>query len=324
MNARLYATVAGLGIVAAASADDVELSTLPQAVQTTIQQYVGDGVVDEIEQELLNGRTVYEVEIERGGDDHEIWVDADGTLLAQPPAQGVSGLFQKGDGKILGIPVGDRDDADSDQESIAEDVFDKNDGKLADILPAPSGGRGNIETDVEAGDHQADLENDLEKNRQLKVKADADLNLDDEDDRVVVAGDRPDFKNPPVRNQPLVVEEGSIGARNRITTDQDGGLDTDDGDGRILGVPKRVFETLPLSKVPDPVRQTIRREARGHRVAEIELANKDGIQVYEVDVEKDGLNRELQIAADGRIIDDSENEAVGAPAGSESGTESDR
>ena len=162
----------------------------------------------------------------------------------------------------------------------------------------------------------------------MKARADVDVDVDDDDGGIFEKGDgkilgipvRPDSDN----DDPVVVEGGGVGSQNKITTEADGSLDTDDGDGRILGLPKRGFETLPLSKVPEAVRETIRREARGQRIAEIEMATKDGVQVYEVDVEKDGLNRELHIAADGRIVKDSENEAIGSAPGSETGVQSDK
>ena len=40
-----------------------------------------------------------------------------------------------------------------------------------------------------------------------------------------------------------------------------------------------------------------------------------------VDIERDGKNRELHVAADGTVVKDSDREAVGAPATSETGTD---
>ncbi|MGZ8901510.1 MAG: PepSY domain-containing protein, partial [Limisphaerales bacterium] len=113
------------------------------------------------------------------------------------------------------------------------------------------------------------------------------------------------------KNADVAVEVDSN--KNHVTTEVDGGLDTDKNDGRILGVPKRGFETISLSEVPPVVRETIRREAGGYKVAEIEKAILNGRQVYEVDIERDGKNRELHVATDGTIIKDTDREAVGAP-----------
>jgi hypothetical protein len=45
--------------------------------------------------------------------------------------------------------------------------------------------------------------------------------------------------------------------------------------------------------------------------------------VYEVDIERDGRNRELHIASDGTVLKDTDREAVGAPATIERGTDRD-
>ncbi|MGZ8940531.1 MAG: hypothetical protein ACXW32_15100, partial [Limisphaerales bacterium] len=69
------------------------------------------------------------------------------------------------------------------------------------------------------------------------------------------------------KNADVAVEVDSN--KNHVTTEVDGGLDTDKNDGRILGVPKRGFETISLNEVPPVVRETIRREAGGYKVADI-------------------------------------------------------
>lgn len=150
--------------------------------------------------------------------------------------------------------------------------------------------------------------------------------LDDDDD----ADDKADegiFSNRDGRILGIPVPGGEAGnpsttspERNVITRDADGGLDTDKNDGRILGVPKRGFETLSLSDVPEAVQQTITSELGTGRLAEIEVESEDGVQVYEVDIERDGLNRELHIAADGTKLRDSGAPlAVGAPGGAVTG-----
>ena len=207
-----------------------------------------------------------------------------------------------------------------------------------------------IDQKTEAGRTYYDVEVRREgKNRQLRVDADgkllaaskvgnvsADVDLDTDDNKVVVEADADDddeiFKkndgkilgipkpgNDSDKDAHVNVEVDAN--KDHVATDVDGGVDTDKNDGRILGVPKRGFETLDLSHVPPVVRETIRREAGGYRIAEIEKANLDGRMVYEVDIERDGKNRELHVAADGTVLKDSNREAVGAPAGIERGTD---
>lgn len=64
-----------------ATGDEVPLSQVPPAVRATIEREVGNGRTEEIGRETDNGRTVYEVEFERDGRDHEIKIAEDGTVI---------------------------------------------------------------------------------------------------------------------------------------------------------------------------------------------------------------------------------------------------
>ena len=275
----------------------------------------------------------------------EARVGDDGADVDKPRDQGVTeDLFDKNDGKILNtIPAPSRRDGasvetevdlDTDDDKsvevsvdkprergITEDVFDKNDGKILNVLPAPSRNDGlSAEADVDV-----DTDNDA------SIKSDVDIDTDNE---VAVEANSGEGKgifrkgDGKILGIPVPGRDADNDAqaavevdsnKDHVTTDVDGGLDTDDNDGRILGVPKRGFETISLSEVPPVVRETIRREAGSYNVAEIEKATLNGRQVFEVDIERDGKNRELHVAADGTIMKDTDREAVGAPATTETG-----
>ncbi|MCX7016592.1 MAG: PepSY-like domain-containing protein [Candidatus Sumerlaeota bacterium] len=59
----------------------VELAKLPDAVQKTIKEHVGDAKIVELEADTESGKTVYDVEIEKGGKTEEFQVAADGKYL---------------------------------------------------------------------------------------------------------------------------------------------------------------------------------------------------------------------------------------------------
>jgi hypothetical protein len=253
-------------------------------------------------------------------------------------------VLDKNDGKILGV-VDNPNDKDFKAEAkvgddgvrvetnvdkprdrgVTEDVFDKNDGKILDVLPAPS--KNKVEVDV---DKDVDLKTRTDRDLNAEVKVDADA----DDGRVSVKANEGKGKGIfrkgdgkilgiPIPGRRADREVSVKTERNAVTTDADGGLDTDKNDGRILGVPKRGFETMSLNEVPPVVRETIRREAGGYKIAEIEHATVDGRTVYEVDIERDGGNRELHIAPDGNILKDSDREAVGSAGRTERGQGSD-
>ena len=361
MNKRVYIAISAVGLAIAANGEPMKFSQLPSAVQKTVNRQLNGGMVQEVDRKSEGGRTIYEVEIRREGKNKHIRVDGDGKLLPQNDSVGGSAsidfdadndgkVLDKNDGKILGVvdnpkkddfeaeaKVGDdgvRVEADIDKprdRGVTEDVFDKNDGKILDVLPAPSSDK-KVEAEVDL-DKDVDII-DIDKNRDLN----AELKVDTDADDAMVDVEANEGKSKgifrkgdgkilgiPIPGRSRAKSEVSVDTkRNEVTTDADGGLDTDKNDGRILGVPKRGFETLSLNEVPPVVRETIRREAGGYKVAEIERATLDGRSVYEVDIEREGANRELHIAADGNILKDSDREAVGAPARQERGQGTDR
>lgn len=351
MNKNIYAAIAALGLTVGLAADEVQFSELPKAAQNAINRNLNGGTVQDIDRTTKTGRTLYDVDIRREGANKKLRVDADGKLW--PNDAQIDGdasldvdtdksdgkITDKNDGKILGVIDTPRRDNDLEAEAevgddgvrvetnlekpkdrgVSEDIFDKNDGKILDVLPAPSRNR------------DAQVEADVDVDDDAKIEADVDIDTDDnkvvvetnkrEDKGIFRKGDGKILGIPvPGRNRAnneVVVSSDSD--RNEVTTDADGGLDTDNEDGRVLGVPKRGFETLSLRDVPPVVRETIRREAGGYKVAEIERATVDGQGVYEVDIEREGANRELHIAANGTILKDSDRENVGSPARREQG-----
>jgi uncharacterized membrane protein YkoI len=68
---------------------------------------------------------------------------------------------------------------------------------------------------------------------------------------------------------------------------------------------------VSLEQVPDPVKATIRAEAQGGTIEEIEQENEDGQAIYEADVLINGQKVELKVAQDsgkliGKEVDDEE------------------
>lgn len=350
MNKNIYAAIAALSLAIGAQAEEVRFSELPSSAQKTINRHLNGGVVQEIDRKTDAGRTIYDVEVRREGKNRNLRVDADGKLLGLDKARSATvdvdvddgGAFDKNDGKILGVIDNPRDDDDFKAEAkvgdegisveadvdkprdraISEDIFDKNDGKILDVLPAPSRNDGaQVETEI-----------DLDRDNDKSIKTDVDLDTDDKEVAVEAnsgegkgifrKGDGKILGIPipgrKAQNDAKVAVEVDTN-KDHVTADADGGLDTDNEDGRILGVPKRGFETVSISQVPPVVRETIRREAGGYKIAEIEKATLNGRAVYEVDIERDGKNREVHVAADGTVMKDTDREAVGAPATIERG-----
>lgn len=62
-------------------------------------------------------------------------------------------------------------------------------------------------------------------------------------------------------------------------------------------------KTVSLDQVPAAVRETIHKQAEGAKIVEIEVSTeKKKMEVYEVEIEKDGKTVEFLVAADGKYL----------------------
>lgn len=59
---------------------------------------------------------------------------------------------------------------------------------------------------------------------------------------------------------------------------------------------------IKFKECPKAVQDTIRREAQGVDITEVDREERDGVFVYEVDAVIDGTNYEIVVAADGKLI----------------------
>ena len=83
---------------------EVKQTDLPKSVRKTLRREAAGGKIEEIEKEQENGKTVYEAEVEIDGQEYEIEIAGDGTLLSK--------VFEEDDEK----DDGDEDDEDEDDK----------------------------------------------------------------------------------------------------------------------------------------------------------------------------------------------------------------
>lgn len=83
MNTRIWSVLVGAALVTATPgrAEHVELRSLPQQVQTTIQSQMGGQQLKRIETKAVAGNTVYEVRFAGPGKNRRIFVDQQGLLV---------------------------------------------------------------------------------------------------------------------------------------------------------------------------------------------------------------------------------------------------
>ncbi len=61
-------------------------------------------------------------------------------------------------------------------------------------------------------------------------------------------------------------------------------------------------EKVTLDQCPQAVQDTIKKEAAGGTIKEIEKETENGVTIYEAEFVKDGKTIEIEVAADGKLL----------------------
>lgn len=77
--------VSSFASTALADKNDLTIDDLTPAARATVEREVGRGVIDDIEWESKGGRSYFEVEFTLDGQEWELHVAEDGTLLRRAP-----------------------------------------------------------------------------------------------------------------------------------------------------------------------------------------------------------------------------------------------
>jgi uncharacterized membrane protein YkoI len=151
---------------------EISIAELPEAVKATILAEADGGTIEEIEMETENGETVYEAEVIIDGQEVDIEVAADGTLLEKETED-----------------EDDDDDEDDDEDEDEEQVsMDQVPAVVRATILAQAGNGTIEEIDLENEDGQTTYEADVTIDGQeveIKVAADGTLlgkEIDEDDD----------------------------------------------------------------------------------------------------------------------------------------------
>jgi uncharacterized membrane protein YkoI len=97
------------------------------------------------------------------------------------------------------------------------------------------------------------------------------------------------------------VEFKEAGVNRHIYVDANGGLVV----SRPAGDNRNQMMGTQLSETPQPVQGTVKRIAGSKQIEDVDIETRDGQTVYEVEIEQEGMNRHLQVAANGTVLKDS-------------------
>jgi len=112
------------------------------------------------------------------------------------------------------------------------------------------------------------------------------------------------------KNTVYEVEFAQAGRNQQIHVAEDGTIVRDD---RLAKGLKNLFMGTQIEDTPAAVQETIQRVAGGQKIADIDKETRTGQVVYEVEIDREGRDRELHIAENGTILRDSDQKAAGAP-----------
>ncbi|HKQ38498.1 MAG TPA: PepSY-like domain-containing protein [Verrucomicrobiae bacterium] len=133
--------------------------------------------------------------------------------------------------------------------------------------------------------------------------------------RKVADIDRETWNGKPV----FEVEYDQTGRNEQIFVSEDGTIVKQEGKVRTpesaAGAIKGPVIGTRFSDTPAAVQETIKREAKGAEIADIDKERRNGRVLYEVEFKDPGRNREIHIAEDGSIVPDNRRDtrALGAP-----------
>jgi uncharacterized membrane protein YkoI len=243
-----------------------ELSSLPQAVQQTIKDQLGDGKLVCIEESSRNDETLYRVGLKKEGKDRSFTVDDDGklrrlqVLLDEAPASVQAGIRKHlGSGTLVWV------DKVTDEEGVAYEVEMTRDGRDRDFAVDPNGALLRIECFLE--ETPAPVQKSI---------------------RARVGGGR-------IGEIHKLLKKGENTFKVEMTRHRKSLPFSVDPDGSLASACVLVHET------PPPVQQTIRAQVGDGYIDEIELWMDDKGATYDVTFTKADVTKSFTVSAKGKL-----------------------
>lgn len=137
MNSKLFVLVSVLSLHMALADPPVDISNLPAPVQQTINEWKGQGEVKKVRTLREDGSVRYLVDYKEGGDERQILITPNGSVVNESEAVGESRGKSKGKGK--GKAKGHDKDRDKDKDQRDRAV---NESEPATAQSAPAAGSG--------------------------------------------------------------------------------------------------------------------------------------------------------------------------------------
>jgi uncharacterized membrane protein YkoI len=330
MKTRILCGLTAIGLLLStgnAWTENVLYRDLPDQVRKGMQKHRDD--LDRIERFTHNGRTVYEVQLEKGG---FIYFGEDGNRLTDPSLRNQR-LAATGKLKLNNLPAPvQKTFRQQAAGATASDIqIDSLNGRnVYDIQYTRNGQTDHmrINQDGSMASGERASRRGFESREQRETTSRNQGEISSGFDRPLAATQKVDFENIP---EAVKRTARNLAGSNRIEDTERGRLDgktvyeiafkkdgqhnevrvAEDGSvlQRVAGTNIRFPGALTVDEVPAPVRRAIQNQVGSGEVNDIDKKTVDGKTVYEVGFKKQsgGAQHEIQIAEDGTVI--------GEPAG---------
>jgi len=249
-----------------ARADHVPLTQLPQQVQQAIKSQSQGEALEHVDRDTRDGQTVYQAEFKREGLNRRVTFDANGQVL---PDRGVTAKVENALGR-------------DHSPSIALNTLP---AAVQKTIKEQQGGREVADIDKEMWNGKSVYE------VEFKEKG--------PNSRIYVATD----------GSMVVDKENSVNGRVNTDTDKEKSITTrvNTDNDKTVTARTGTYRGTQLSEAPAAVQATVKKTVSSAMVEDVDRETRDGRVYYDVEVKQDGLNRHLQIAEDGTLLNDSNN-----------------
>ena len=287
--------------------EEITLAEAPAPVRTVILALAFGGKVEEISRETEAGRVAYEAEIERKDVNLELLMDAQGNVLEievkgkggdededeetlswdQIPAPVQRAIKEHaGDAKIEKI------EKESEGGKLVYEAEFKTEGRETELKIAPDGTLLGMEQEISLDQAPEAVRGAIE--RQVGGAKITEIELETE-------GGKTTYEVEFTRNgkeYELQIDPNGKILKLEEEEDDDDDDEEDEEDEQVIS----------WEKVPAVVQAVIKRHAGNAKIGEVEVETEDGKLVYEAKFVKDSKQYELEVDADGNVVEFEEDE----------------
>lgn len=308
---------------AAWAGPNVDIGTVPEAVQRVINAQRGQSEIRKIDLESYNGRTYYEVKYrDTAGRNREIYINDKAQVVDADSASKPQFPFRASRRQLSQLPRAAQDAVRSrlgagaaieeiDQRTIngqtAYEVEYDNHGTIAEFVIGSNGaaindtGAAPAAAGAVSGDGSRKVSlNETPAAVQRTIKAQAGSAPVEDIDRETKGGKttyEAAFKKNGVQTELLVAEDGRI-LRGSGGSSGVAGVTTTADASAPLGSASKV----QLNEVPTAAQTAIKAQAGSAPIEDIDKGTLNGRTVYEAAFKRNGVHTELRVAEDGTVL----------------------